>query len=974
MPRTNHLLQLVHQRVARLSARLESHRWLSTHELPATAGALHQTWLPLAEAEREAHQPLVPGQRLGDGWRQRWCRVEIPAGAAGRQLAWRCQGETTAWRDGVPWAGIDVGHPTCAVAAEAHTLWLALGTWQTGLWVPGATAIDRDGCRFDGCSLLVPDLAVQACLADLDILRQLQDQLFADAGLTMPGAIGWCPSLDRAEPLLRLVLGGLDAACDAFDTAGVAALAAALTALRGRLRAAPWAPRIALIAQSHIDLVYLWPENVGIEKAIHTCATQLRLLDAHPQFRFTHSQPLQYLAIGERSPALLQQIRQRIADGCWEVTGGFAVEPDTNLPCGEALFRSLRIGQRITTELTGAPSRVCWLPDVFGYNACLPALLRLAGIDGFVTTKMAWSAVTRFPWSSFVWRGHDGSEVAAHLIPVGYNTSAHGGVSALITAGRAHHEVHVHDELAVAVGFGDGGGGPNQQLIEFAERVADLAAVPQAAWSRADAFIDRLRAHVDQLPVHQGELYLEGHRGVLTSQRGMKSAYRALERALQAWEAVRVVRGGGPVDDHTWQRLCFAQFHDALPGSSIALVFAELVPELRALSAACQTAAATELGTGELPFNPLPFARTAVHDGRLWQLPALGTGTTVAAAAVQATPDLLDNGIVRARFIAGRLIGLTVAGEALPLIGTDFTLAEDHPANYDAWEIDRQSLRLAQPVALSALTVAESGPLRARLSVSIVLGDRSRMTVDYVLEAGSRHLRIEANVDWRDDHRLLRFVASTDCRGTHARFGCPFGSILRPQQPGGPSVEAQWEVAGSRWAAALRDDGTGIALLTADHYGFSCREGELGLSLLRAPTYPDPGCDRGEHRLRFAIGRHDDRFAGDILPTAAAVDALFTPPLATAHVIPGLTWGSLGSLVPAWVCPVAGDAHADAQAFELRLHEVAGSTGAVALPHGWCARPIDALGNRGAELTTLTHGPYAVLSLQLYAPKPSADS
>lgn len=926
--RTNHLLQLVPQRTARLVARLEPRRWRTLQELPVTAGTLHEAWIDLATAQHEAQETLTSGAFLGSGWKQRWCRVAIPAGGPDRRLAWRCQGEATAWKDGVPWSGLDAGHPTCPVAAEAHDLWLAVGTWMTGLWVPGAQAIGPQGARFDGCSLVERDAAVHACLGDLDVLRQLAARLIADAGLASPGAIGWCEDLDRVEPLLRRTLGGLDAACDAFDRGGVSALATKLAELRGILRAAPWTPRAALVAQSHIDLVYLWPERVGIEKAVHTCATQLRLLDAHPEFRFTHSQPLQYLHLARRSPELMAGIRARITEGRWEVTGGFACEPDTNIPCGEALLRSLRIGQRITTELTGAPSRVCWLPDVFGYNSCLPGLLKLAGIAGFVTTKLSWSGITRFPWSSFIWRGHDGSEVVAHLAPVGYNTGGHELVGALSTAGRALREVHVHDELLVAAGFGDGGGGPDESLIANAARCADLADVPRAAWSRADAFIDRLAAKREELPVHQGELYLEYHRGVLTTQQRLKAAYRGLELALQAWEAARCATGGGPVDDEPWERLCFAQFHDALPGTSIALVYAELTPELERLATTCRARAVAELGgSGDVPFNTLPFARLVHHGGKAWQLPALGTGTVVEPRPTITTTTILDNGLLRVSFAGGDVA--TIGGT--PVAGGCFTLAEDHPANYDAWEIERQSLRLAERVGPTELTVVAPGRLRG----TCPLGDGSTLSVDYVLLPGERHLRVEARIDWRERHRLLRYALNTRCAGAMARFGCPFGSILRAQQPSSPQIEAMWEVPGSRWAAALRDDGTGVALLTASSWGFSCRDGHLGVSLLRGPTYPDALTDQGEHLLRFAIGAYAPAFAGDVLPTAAAADALYAEPLLVARETSTAVPAAMGSLVPAWACPTA-------DGWELRLHEVAGSAGTDHGPYGIVTRQLSA--------------------------------
>ena len=946
--RSNHLLQLVHQRVNRLVARLEPQRWRRQAELPVLAGALREAWIPLAEAQREAMQPLAAGTFLGSGWQQRWCRVEIPAGPAGRHLAWRCQGEATAWRDGVPWAGLDVAHPTCPVGEAAHTLWLEVGTWQTGLWAPGATPLDPRGPRFDSCVLQSLEAPVDAALADLDVLRQLVALQFKDHGLEMPATIGFCSPIDRVDPALRVLLGGLEAACEAYDRDGLAALGAALARLRERLRAAPGRPALAVVAQSHIDLVYLWPERVAEAKTAHTCATQLRLLEADPAFRFSHSQPLSYLALGRHSPGLLAQIRQRIAEGRWELTGAFACEPDTNIPCGEGLFRSLRIGQAITRELTGAPSRVCWLPDVFGYSACLPALLRLAGVGLFFTSKLSWSPISRFPWTSFVWRGHDGGEVLAQLWAGPYNNNA--ALEVAVTAVRDHREVHLHPEQIAPFGYGDGGGGPNPEMLARVARMADLAGVPRCTFDRAEAVLARMEPIAPELPVHQGELYLEAHRGTLTSQQRMKAAYRGLERALQAWEAVRCARGGGAVDAHPWQRLCFAQFHDALPGSSIALVYQELVPELERLAADALAAAGRELGDGNLPFNVLPFPRLVWDGARLWRLGALGTGEAVAAPAVATALDRLDNGIVVARFADGALAGLSVDGRELQLRGGGFTLAPDNPANYDAWDIDQHAHRLARPVGPVELTVAGPGRLRG----SCALGERSRLTVDYLLLPGERHLRVEVAVEWQEEHRLLRYELDTGCAGASARFGCPFGSILRPQQAGGAQSEGMWEVPASRWAAALRDDGSGVALLAASNWGWSCRDGHLGVSLLRAPTYPDAQCDRGSQRLSLAVGEHSDRFAGDALPTAAAAEALWAPlPRAAAPVRP-LAIPAVGSLVPAWACPTAAGV-------EVRLHEVGGSAGVLELP----AAPVDALGAVGAKAQQHAYGPYAVLSLLL---------
>lgn len=964
MPRrTNHLLQLVHQRVNSLISRLEPQRLGARTSIPVMGTPVAEQWRSLSAAQGEPLNEVKAGDVFGPaggGWQQRWCKLEIPPGQPGRVLLWDCDGEATAWIGDRPWAGLDVAHRTCPLPTEATTLWLDVGTWQTGLWAPGAAPIGSDGCRFRSCVVALPDPEVHAVLADLDVLRQLQNQLLADERIELPPTIGYCQPLERVPPLLRILLGGLDEVGDIFDAQGIAAARNALTALRQRLPAAPWQGRIAAIGQTHIDLVYLWPERVGTAKGVHSCATALRLLEANPAFTFTHSQPLQYKAIGAVAPRLLEEIGARIRDGRWEVTGGFAVEPDTQLPCGEALWRSLRIGQQLITELTGAPSTVCWLPDTFGYSPCLPALLKAAGIRCLLTTKIAWSPVTRFPWSSFIWRGHDGSEILAHLCPVAYNGDA--AVSLMTRAAREHREAHLHDEQAVPVGYGDGGGGPTQGMLDRVERLGDLALAPQVRWSRIDAFAARLEADRERLPVHQGELFLEGHVAVGTSQRKMKNAYRGLERALQTWEAVRVAQGGGPIPQEHWERLCFAQFHDALPGTSIPLVFAELVPELERRAAECLAAAQAELGAGTTQlFNPLSFARTVDHGGRIVTLPALGSALTTSGATgiLSADPSTLSNGLLTARFnTAGQLVSLFDPEGALPLSAPAWlTIAPDFPSNYDAWNTDQAPHRLAEPLPPITLAVTDAGPGRVKLVGSCAIGVASQLTLSYELRAGERHLRMEATVDWQEQHRIVRFVLPTSLCGRQARFGCPFGSCLRVQQPGSQSDEAQWEVPGSRWAAVLADDGQGVAICTRDSYGFSARDGELQLSLLRAPTYPDSRCDRGVQHLEWAVGRHQQRFAdAGMLPTAAAAEALYTPAIPCGQAIPSpVAWTELGSLVPAWACPTA-------EGFEVRLHEVSGGAGRALLAAGHLEGAVDVLGQR-TPLSTLDYSAYRIVSI-----------
>src|SRR5262249_43729021 len=147
--------------------------------------------------------------------------------------------------------------------------------------------------------------------------------------------------LESCSPLLRSLLRGLDDACDAFVAGGLRALRSALLSLMRRIPAESWQPAAALCGHAHIDMVWLWPEVATNRKGVHSFATQLRLMERYPEMTFVQSQPALYRAVERLAPALMPQIRKRIREGRWEAMGAFEVEPDTNLPSGEALVRSL---------------------------------------------------------------------------------------------------------------------------------------------------------------------------------------------------------------------------------------------------------------------------------------------------------------------------------------------------------------------------------------------------------------------------------------------------------------------------------------------------------------------------------------------------------------------------------------------------------------------------------------------------------
>ncbi len=774
--------------------RVQATIWQRHEDLPLEA-ASDVTEAPVQAQDatglsfKEIQLPTAFGPAFG-GWAQRWFRLDVPAAVKGeegrRHLSWKAQGETTAYllkeSDLVPWCGLDNVHPTCPLPDEAATIYLACGCWQTGIWGPNRP-LTHEGIRIDGVSLSIRDEKAWQAYCDLDVLHNYLALLRSREGVKgtdRPG-FGYIETLPNVSPLLRKALRLIERCCDAQATGDIDTLLAATRKAYEELKGAAGTGVAALFGHAHIDVVWLWPEWVADEKAIHSFATVCRLLERYPEVRFTQSMPSIYRRLTEISQDSLRQIEEARSRGQWEVTGAFEVEPDVNLPCGEALARSVEVGQRQASEVNGGElTSTCWLPDVFGYSQCLPQILKLSGVDRFFTTKMHWSAITRFPYSSFVWQGPDGkSEVLSHISPIPYNGRC--DINEHEQGVRRHRQADLHEEVLLGTGFGDGGGAMTEQMCERARRQTDLMGAPVTRWTSAGDFFDRLNEQRQELPKYRGELYLEYHRGTYTTQSEHKRLYRRAEVGLQVHEAALVATGTGPLapadHDDRWRRVLFAQFHDALPGSSIKVVYDELNPELEAVGDRELADAAACLGAGKSHvFNPLATARDVYVEGTgVVSLGALESKPLEAKASqnvVEASETSLSNGIVRATFEGGRLSSMIVDGFDLELSDAcGLRLYHDDPVNYDAWDIDHYTAATGVAVSAGSLTVTSADEHRAVLETSPVeLPDGAGSVVlRYILDADSRHLRIETDVDWQAEHRLLKYhVVSRQCRPVRA--------------------------------------------------------------------------------------------------------------------------------------------------------------------------------------------------------------
>ncbi|MFF4954304.1 alpha-mannosidase [Streptomyces chattanoogensis] len=876
--------------------------------------------VPVEEALRATYEPFSAGDAWGPPWSTSWFRLtgEVPGEWAGRRVeavidpgfsgdgpGFQAEGLVHDG-DGVPLKGIHPRNRHVPVAAPAQ------GGERVRLLLEAAanpavlrdfrptdlgdirTAPHRPLYRFAAADLAVLDETVWHLVLDIEVLSELMYELPADR--------------PRRHEILRALEDMLDA-LDLHDVAGTAA--AGRAALAGVLSspAAAGAHRISATGHAHIDSAWLWPLRETVRKASRTFANVTQLATEYPELVFACSQAQQYAWVRDHQPHIWERIKKAVRDGNWAPVGSMWVESDANMPGGEALARQLVHGKRFFLEELGVDTEEIWLPDSFGYTAAFPQLARLAGAKWFLTQKLSWNQTDKMPHHTFWWEGIDGTRVFTHFPPVDtYNSQFHG--RELAHAERNFAEKGRATRSLVPFGWGDGGGGPTREMLERARRLRDLEGSPRVGIEPPARFFEA--AHEEYgaaAPVWSGELYLEFHRGTYTSQAKTKQGNRRSEHLLREAElwaataAVRTAEGaayGYPYEelDRIWKTVLLHQFHDILPGSSIAWVHREA----RAAYAAVE-AELTEIiegaigalgepgaGAAAVPtvFNASPYDRDEIvelpDESRTpvpVHVPALGSATlrppgphspTPSPAPVRSGSDaegavVLDNGLLRVRIDADGLLAsvrdLHAGREVLApgARGNLLQLHPDHPTQYDAWDLDRHyrhrhtDLTEAESVAL-----VTDGPLTATVRVTRAFGTGSRIAQDLTLRAGTRRLDITTDIDWHESEKVLKAAFPLDVHAERSTSEVQFGHVHRPTHTNTSWDAARFEIPAHRWLR-VAEPGYGVALLNDSTYGHDVTrtphaEGlgtTVRLTLLRAPHSPDPETDQGSHRFTYAL-------------------------------------------------------------------------------------------------------------------------
>ncbi len=693
-----------------------------------------------------------------------------------------------------------------------------------------------------------------------------------------------------------------------------AALSRALTDIDGQNRGS-----IHMVGQSHIDLAWLWPMKEAVRKTSRTFSTMSTLLDHYDHFHYAQSQPQAYAFVKDHYPELYERVKQHIHSGRWEVVGGMWVEPDLNIPSGESLVRQLLYGMAFYQEEFGKQPRIEWLPDTFGYCASLPQLLKKAGLDYFMTTKMNWNDTNPFPYDLFNWVGIDGTSILSYI---NHGVNEHTHPKEIAEHWGSYKQKAVHPEQMLLYGHGDGGGGVTKEMLEYVERSASLPGLPDTSYSTAHQFFDRVVEENPVLPTWVGDLYLELHRGTYTTHGQVKRWNRKAEvlyRDAEIWSSLlslKTSKWEATNLEEGWKLLLFNQFHDIIPGTSITEVYEKAEADYKeligigegvkqqALQALAQEVETDRIGQPLIVFNSLSWERSEVvkivgkeellslvvvdendqllksdcvieKDGRVTRMvyvpaiPQMGYRTVwLRSEEEKKTPMLTqpfdwkwetdfyqiewnENGELTRLYDKQACREVQRQGEC----GNQFQLFHDQPTYWDAWDIDPlfAEQKAHQPTLVS-VDVVLKGKTMDRIRFKWTLSS-SFIEQDLVLYHHSARIDFETRVSWHETHKLLKVAFPVDVQTSKATFEIPFGVVERATHSNTSWERAQFEVCGHRFAD-ISEGNYGVSLLNDCKYGYDVRGSQLRLSLLRAPKWPDPNADQGDHLFTYSLLPH----------------------------------------------------------------------------------------------------------------------
>nr|XP_021523910.1 alpha-mannosidase 2C1 isoform X2 [Aotus nancymaae] len=938
--------------------------------------------LPYQEAVQQDFRPAQVGDRFGPTWWTCWFRVEltIPEAWVGQEvhLCWESDGEGLVWREGEPVQGLTKeGEKTSYVLTDRlgegdpRRLTLYVEVACNGLLGAGK-----------GSMIAAPDpeKMFQLSRAELAVFHRDVHNLLVDLELLLGIAKGLGKDSQRSFQALytanQMVNVCNPAQPETFPVAQ--ALASRFFGQRG----GESQHTIHATGHCHIDTAWLWPFKETVRKCARSWVTALQLMERNPEFIFACSQAQQLEWVKSHYPGLYSRLQEFASRGQFVPVGGTWVEMDGNLPSGEAMVRQFLQGQNFFLQEFGKMCSEFWLPDTFGYSAQLPQIMRGCGIRHFLTQKLSWNLVNSFPHHTFFWEGLDGSHVLVHF-PPGDSYGMQGSVEEVLNTvannrdkGRANHS-------AFLFGFGDGGGGPTQTMLDRLKRLSNTDGLPRVQLSSPRQLFSALESGSGQLCTWVGELFLELHNGTYTTHAQIKKGNRECERILHDVELLSSLALARNAQflypaaqlQHLWRLLLLNQFHDVVTGSCIQMVAEDAMrhyEDIRSHGNTLLSNAAAALCAGEpgpeglLIVNTLPWKRTEVmalpkpggahslgltpspgdsaqHGLCSCSCPHLAAAPAAPAACVRSARGptnsasrppptktdgsvTLDNGIIRVRLDpTGRLTSLVLVAsgrEAIAegAVGNQFVLFDDVPLYWDAWDVMDYHLENRKPV------LGQPGTLAVGTKGGL------RGSAWFLLQI-SPNSRLSQEVMLDVGCPYVRFHTEVHWHEAHKFLKVEFPARVRSSQA---TYEIQfghlqrpthyntsWDWARFEvWAHRwmdLSEHGFGLALLNDCKYGASVRGSILSLSLLRAPKAPDATADMGRHEFTYALMPHKGSFQDAGVIQAAYSLSFPLLALPAPGPAPATSWSAFSLSSPAVVLETVKQAESSPQSRSLVL-------------------------------------------------------
>lgn len=634
---------------------------------------------------------------------------------------------------------------------------------------------------------------------------------------------------------------------------------------------------VALIAHSHLDIAYYWRRIHAVQKNLRTVLIQLRLMDKYPDFKYTHTQPYVYETLEKYYPDVFEELKEKVANGQFEPVGAMYVEPDCNVPSAESLIRQCLYGQQTYKRMFGKTVNNAWLPDVFGNSWILPQILKKSGVDYFVSNKMStWNDTNRFPHNNFVWRGIDGTDVLACVPPTHFITW--NMPSQIQENWDAYIDKDSGGQTMNMFGYGDGGSGCTEEMIEMMKRFDKLSVMPKCTHMGGAEFLEKNLRNNDNLEMWDGELYLEMHRGTFTTKSNMKRANRRLEFKFRTAEMLSVLRGENRLEEITalYKKLLINQFHDILPGSHIHPVYEDAMADYAEIEDALDEI----IGTGSKYFNTLNFKRDALtfvpskngtstryFEKGSWIVPDMDALSSANLRKSSYNKEWIEIGeTVETPYYSvifnedGSIASLYDKELDREWVNGDFNklkIYTDCPGNYDAWDILPNYKDKQIDIAVSApLSLLEKDNECATFAVTLKT-EKSTWTMLIRLFRQSRGIEVENVVDWNEKHKLAKAEFACNVLSRKALCDTSAGFIERDTHKNTTWQQARFETCHHKWCDLAETDG-GIALINDGKYGVGFDKNVMSLSLLRATIRPDVTSDIGRHDFCYMIMPHSD--------------------------------------------------------------------------------------------------------------------